>query len=304
MKFFSRTAKGAAIVISTVLLAGSAGAATHNFSDDVFDAWGFTDYSSQFGDFDIDLTRVDVDHGTRDLNLTARFTRLVPDSWTHFRALLDTNQDGFTDYTILWGREQGTAFVMDEDELYVCDVKNTTERLGAGGSLAVTVSRSCIGNPATVAVHVDAMWMGYNEDWDDLYFVDSAPGEFVEDWTTFSAPVRSSNTGSATSPQAPKPVAKKTSVSAKLSSKTFVLGSKAPKLTVKPKGSGNPKGRVKITVKGKTVKNVSTRAGKKVTYTFKKNLKPGKHKVKVTFTPSDRKRWKTSSKTVTLTVKR
>lgn len=333
-----RLARATALATSLVLVAGSAGAATLTFLDDTYDVTMVTDGTVKYGSYDVDMTSVHVDHGTRTLGIAALFTELVSDSWTYFNVKLDTNSDGVEDYEATWGKESGLAGVFYPSGDVVCAVDDTYEELGPDGGLVMMIPRSCLGNPSSVRVHVDVMWSGYNVLDNKLYFVDSAPGDFTDDPVSFSGPVASSNTGTVTSPEVPVPVtpteppptptpttgpaptaapapvpsatprptatpkptskpvvAARTSVAVKVSKKKHRSGSKPIKVTIRPRGTGNPRGVVVIRSNGKVVKTLSSRAGKKVTYKFPRKMKARSYKVKVTFIPDDTARWKRST---------
>lgn len=311
MNFNKLVVGGIALGASVVLVGTSALAATGVVYDPTGDAIILVDDEIGYGEYDIDLTRIDIDHGTKNLEIVSRFSLLADDSWTLANAEIDTTGDGVADYAVMWLKDEGVAFVQDAAERITCSSIGTRESLGLDGSLTLNIPRACIGSPARVAVHMDVLWAGLNTSDNDLYFVDSAPGQLVDDWTAFSAPVASSNTGTATSPRLPVPVpdpvpAAKTTIVAKLSKKTHRSGTKPTKVTVSvnAKGSAKPAGRVKIQLNGKVVKRAKVKAGKKVVHKLKRTMKPGRYKVKITFAPSDKKRFKKSSKTVTLRVKR
>ncbi|CAM3532732.1 hypothetical protein NODU109028_21195 [Nocardioides dubius] len=299
-----RFAAIAAGCLSLALTVAPAIADTTNVGDAAYDAIRLTDDGTiTYGDFDIDLRNIYIDHGTRDLQIASRFTYLDATSWTQQLIALDTNNDSVTDYTVLWDSAEGISGVVreypDGTSSPTCINITTSQSLGVNGSTNVKFPRSCIGNPASVRVHVDVWWIGLSQADTDLYFTDSAPGELLDEPVTFSHPVASSNTGTATSPSAPKV---QTKLSAALSKSTVKARAAAPKVTVKATAAGNPAGKVVIADNGKTLKTVSAHAGKKITYTLPRTLKPGRHSIKVTFTPNDTKKYLPTSKTLKLKV--
>lgn len=289
---------------SLALLAAPAFAGTTVVGDPTDDALAITEAGLFWGEFDIDLTSVRIDHGTRDLQVVSTFTYTNADSWNVLRVLVDSTLDGVADYTVVWGRDEGVTGVLDAADNVVCDSVPTAERLGVNGSLTVTVPRSCLGNPASLAVHVDVMWAGYNTSGNELYFLDSAPGDFVDEPPLFSSAVASSNTGTVTSPKppAPAPAPAKTRVVLKLSKKAQVVG-KAP-ASLRINVTGNPAGRLEIADGRKVLKRVTVRAGKGASYKLPRKLKPGTHRLKVSFVPSDTVRFSPSTATIRLRVRR
>ncbi|WP_170867092.1 Ig-like domain repeat protein [Nocardioides lianchengensis] len=232
------------------------------------------------------------------------FSYTNADSWTVLRASVDTNSDGVEDYFILWSKEDGVAGVLDAAENVTCTSIATAEKLGVNGTATVTVPRSCLGNPAAVAIHVDVLWAGYNTSGAELYFVDSAPGQFADEPPVFSPRVASSNTGTVTSPQppAPAPAPERTRVALKLTKKVQIVGK--TRVTLRINVTGAPAGRVEIADGRKVLKRLPLKAGKGASFKLPKTLKPGSHRLKVTFSPTDKSRFAPSNATVVLRVRR
>lgn len=277
---FSRVGVGGVALSASLVLVGTAAiGATGVIHDPVGDAVVVVNDGLDYGDFDIDLTRIDIDHGTKRLDITAQFTNTVEDSWNLVNAELDTNRDGFTDYTATWvrgydenGNLEEAAWVTNAYDEFTCRSIGTAERLGRNGTLALRIPRSCIGTPRQVAVHVDVMWGGYNTYGDELYFIDSAPGELIDERTTFSAPVLSSNTGTATSPAPPKQAKAKTKTrtTAKFAAKKRVATVRV-KVTSPTGNVGRVAGKVRIQVRrgNQVVRTVTKKVNNKGIATVK-----------------------------------
>lgn len=287
---------------SLLLLAAPAFAGTTVVGDPDDDAWAVTTSGIIVGDHDIDLRSVLIDHGTQSLQLVSTFSFTNADSWTDLQASIDTNLDDVADYTVLWSKDYGVAGVLDAAENVTCSTIGTSEKYGVNGTVTMTIPRTCLGSPRSLAIHVDAFWFGTSQADTDLTFVDSAPGLFIDEPTAFSAPVASSNTGSVTSPQAPAPVPGKTRVTAKLSKKSQTFGKAAAKLTIRV--AGDPAGTVQIADGRKVLKRLPVKAGKSLVFKLPRKLKPGTHRLKVTFTPADKTSFAGSSQTVKLRVRR
>ncbi|MBS4754604.1 hypothetical protein KG112_17490 [Nocardioides sp. zg-ZUI104] len=285
--------------LALALAASPAIAETLDVHDESGDALAITDYGIAYGDFDIDLRNVRIDHGTRNLQIVSTFTYLDATSWHYYVADVDTNADGVADHRLVWDRDAGFQGVAQVDlagnaTAVTCTTAGGQEKLGVNGTLTFTVPRTCVGSPAQLAVNVTVMWSGQSEADTDLAFVDTAPGMFGET-PTFSAPVRSSNTGTITSPQAPQV---RTSISASVAKTKYKAKSKPPKVTFKvPQTSGS----VKIQVDGRTKKTVRVAAGRRYSYQLPR-LKRGAHTVKLTFTPTQGKRYLGSTKTLRVRV--
>lgn len=285
-----------------VLAAAPAAAETLNIFDPKFDALAVTTTDVLVGDFDIDLTNVLVDHGTRDLKIQAKFNKLAHDSWHYLTTLVDTNGDWAADYEILWGMDERAAAVFNARTGDVlCTDLPISLRTGSGGTATVTAPRTCFNKPAAVAVHVIALWSGWSQAGTELHFVDTAPGPFDPDFPEFSARVRSSNTGTATSPA---PAKVRTKMVASLTRKKQRVGKAPSKVTFRVKSGKRTSGKVVVRVAGKKWKTVKVTTGKRKTVKLPKHLKPGKHKVKLKFTPKNPKRFIGSSKTVKVRVVR
>lgn len=294
----------ASIGTTLALLAVPAFAGTTIVGDPAEDAVAVTEYGIAFGEYDIDLRSVSIDHGTESLQVVSRFTYTNAESWNNLTLSIDTNLDGVPDYTVLWSKEDGVSGVLDAAENVTCLSVGTSETYGVNGTVTVTVPRTCLGSPSSLAVHVDVFWFGLNTSGEDLSFVDSAPGMLIDDPMSFSAPVLSSNTGTATSPQLPVPVPapQKTRVTAKLSKKSQTIGRAPSSLRINV--SGGAVGRVDIADGRKLLKRLPVKAGKTVTFKLPRRLKAGTHRIKVAFVPADARRFTASSQTVKLRVRR
>lgn len=302
MRRVTPTLSLSAVGLCLSLGAGTAFAGTGVVNDPSMDALAITSSGVTVGDFDIDLRTVNIDHGTRSLQITSTFTYTDANSWNNLNALIDTNGDGIGDYTVLWSKDGGVAGVLDAAETVTCTSIGTGEKFGVNGTVTMTIPRTCIGNPASVAVHVDVFWFGTNTSGADLSFVDSAPGLFIDEPALFSARVPSSNTGTATSPQAPAPIPTKTKVTVKLSKKSQTVG-KSPAI-IRIRVSGDPAGQVTVADNGKAVKRLPVKPGKELRFVLPRNLKPGGHRISVTFVPKDKTAYSASSQTVKLRVAR
>lgn len=287
---------------SLALLAVPAFAGTTVVSDPAEDALAITDYQVTVGGYDIDLRSVFIDHGTRSLQIVSTFTYTDADSWNNLRLSIDTNLDGVEDYFVLWAKESGVSGVLNAADEVTCRSVGTSEKYGVNGTVTVTVPRTCLGSPNRLAVHVDVFWFGLNTWGEDLSFVDSAPGLFIDDPMSYSSPVSSSNTGTVTSPQAPVLVPRKTRVMARLTKKTQKIGRAPASLRIKISGSAT--GRVDIADGRKFLKRLSVKAGKAVTFKLPRRLKVGAHRIKVSFVPADKSKFTASSRTVRLRVRR
>lgn len=258
------------------------------------------------GDFEIDLRNVRIDHGTKSIMVTSTFSYLVDDSWTTYSVKFDTDQDGVQDHVALWGLEEDVAGVVQVDAEgnslgVTCTSIGISRQLGVNGTATLNIPRSCLGNPASVAVNVFVTWEGLDTGYNELYYWDTAPGSILDDPIPFSIPVTSSNTGTVTSPQPPRI---QTQVVASLSKTKQVRGKTPATLKVRVSGGGGPAGNVKVTDGSRVLRTLSIPAGRTVSYRLPKTLKVGVHRIKVTFTPSSPAKFSGSSKTLQLRVVR
>ena len=303
MTLFRKALGVTAAALSLALATGSAHAASITLLDDRYDAMFVSDYGIEYGEYDIDLVKVRVDHRTTDVVVTSTFTELVRDSWNGLSIKFDTNGDRQADFQYLWSRGESASVFDARTEAKQCAATGA-EKLGLQGSLTATVSRACLGSPKSVSVHVDAIWFGYNEDGDEMGFVDSAPGALVDEPLQFSQAVAADQQVTIPAPEKPRETAKATKLTVKLSSKTYRAGDKRIKVTAVPKATtGKPAGRLRVTDNGRLVKSVKVKAGKKAVVKLPKKMKKGTHRIKVTFTPTDRAKWRPVSRTVKLKVK-
>jgi hypothetical protein len=292
--------------LSLALAVAPAFATVTNVPDADDDAFVITDAGVSVGDYDIDLRNVRIDHGTKSLMLTSTFSYTGADSWTDVTAVLDTNLDGIPDYKALWSQGDDVAGVVqvdaNDDVVAVpCTSIGHSQTFGVNGTVVLNIPRTCLGNPASVAVHLDVFWFGTNTSGADLSFVDSAPGLFIDEPMTFSSPVASSNTGTATSPLPPR---SQTKVVASLSKAKVVRGKNPPTLKVTVAGAGGPSGTAQVTDGAKVLRTLRIAPNKTVSLRLPKKLKVGTHRIKVAFTPTDKARFTTSSKTLKLVVRR
>jgi hypothetical protein len=303
----------AASGVALLLAAGPATADVINLPDADDDAFAITASNVTVGDYDIDLRSVLIDHGTSSVLVASTFTYTNADSWTDLTVQFDVNGDRVSDYTALWSKDSGAHGVLrnnpDGTDTVTCTSAGPAEAPGVNGTVSLNIPRNCLGNPASVAVHVDVLWAGYNVYGYELYFVDSAPGLLTDEPVSYSAPVATSNTGTVTSPAPPAPVAAPpvaksgTKVSASLSSKTQVAGSPV-KMKVRITGEGNPSGIVKVTSGATKIRTMRVTARKVYTVRMPADLRPGINKIKARFIPTDQGRFLQSTKIIRLVVRR
>jgi hypothetical protein len=315
VKLTKKWMAGVSAGVLGMLTAGSAAAETTAVTDNALDALTFTSSGVSFGDFNIDLRSVRIDHGTATLEVTSMFTFTRTDSWNTLNLSVDTTGDSVEDYLVSWAKGRGVTSVRDAAGTVRCTSIGTQETDGVNGTVTLTIPRSCLGSPAAVAVHVDVYWFGSDAYGGNFAFVDSAPGMFVDAPLKYSSPVASSNTGTATSPEgpvtapAPAPtvgpvVRTKTAIKAKLSKKSQVLNGISAKLTIRVTGTNPPAGRIVIKDGKKKLKSINTVAGKKVVYRLPTALKIGQHRLKVKFAPTDAVLFTSAARSVSLRVTR
>jgi hypothetical protein len=297
---------GIGLGLSLALAVAPAFATVTDVPDADDDAFVVTDAGVSVGDYDIDLRNVRIDHGTKYLRLTSTFSYTVAESWTDFTAWFDTDHDGVADYEALWSQGDDVAGVVRVDGnaepvAVTCASIDHSQTLGANGAVVLNLPRTCLGNAASVAVHVDVFWFGTNTSGDGLSFVDSAPGLLIDEPMTFSGPVASSNTGTATSPLPPR---SRTKVVASLSKAKVVRGKRPPTLRVTVAGAGGPSGTARVADGAKVLRTLRIAPNRTVSLRLPKTLKVGTHRIKVTFTPTDEARFTTSSRTLKLVVRR
>lgn len=311
---------GAAI---SLLVAGAAVADTGVVVDPTQDAIVLVGGSLAYGDYNIDLVSTTIDHHDDVLTVSSAFTYTDSASWNSMQVSIDSNADGLTDLALVWTKAYGYAKAFSTDTTGalvapLCDLV-TAETFGYGGTVSVSVPRSCIGSPASVRVHTDIYWAGYSSTYGNVYFLDSAPGQLIDTPTQFSAPVNVSFAvvvPSVTPPAvAPAPVvtppvvvapapAATTKLTLKATSSTQKFGKKPVKVVVKVTAAGNPKGKIKLYDGKKVLKTATVHSGK-ATFTLSKKLKVGKHKLHAIFYPAESAKFVAStSKKINVTVKK
>lgn len=181
-------ATGTALALAT----GPALADSITVSDADDDAVEIYDGEATPGDHDIDLRSVVIDHGSSDLRITSAFSVTEETSWTEIFVDVDTNLDGQADYFGFWSKSAGSGVVRIATEEITCAEIGRGEQLGTNGTVTLTIPRSCLGTPASVAVRVDAVWDGEEaETGKPLVFLDSAP-DVVNGVPVFSRAVAAS----------------------------------------------------------------------------------------------------------------
>lgn len=281
----------AAAALSLALAAGPALADTITISDADDDAFSLVDGTVSVGDYDIDLRAVRIDHGASVLTIASTFSFVNSDSFTSLMVKLDTNRDGVADFGVLWTPDDGTQGVLTLDATgaptgVTCTNVDPTETFGVNGTATLAIPRSCINDPATVAVHVDAFWDGVNTAGDELTFLDSAPDTVSADVTSFSPAVAVARATTVPSAQSPHPAAN-TTITAKLSATSQKVGGKPAKLTIRVNGGGSPSGTVTIIDGRRKLRTLAVRAHRATTYTLPRKLKAGLHKITIKFTPTN-----------------
>lgn len=310
--------------VALLLVAAPAMADIANLPDPDDDAFAVTNSGVTVGDYDIDLRNVTLDHGTQGVAVTSLFSYTNADSWTSVSVKFDLNADNVADYTALWSKPSGVNGVVrnnpDGSATATCTSANPTETLGVNGTVSLSFPRTCIGSPGAFRAHVDVLWSGQNTSGEPLYFVDSAPGALGDDPVTYSAPVATSSTGTATSPVPPAPtptppvlpvptpeqpaLKAATWVSASLSSRTQIVGKAPVKMKVRIGSAKDNPGVLRVTSGSKHIRTLNAFTGRTYTVKMPRKLKAGLNRIKVTFTPNYSHLYEGSSRTVKLRVRR
>lgn len=294
------------------MTAAPAAADVYDLPDPDDDAIAITNSGLSVGDFDIDLRNIRIDHGTTNLAVTSTFSYTNADSWTDLHVQIDTNADRVPDYTALWSKDAGVAGVLrnnpDGTSTVTCTTIGTGEVMGVNGTVTLNIPRTCVGSAASLAIHTDVFWFGYNTSGEELDFVDSAPGLLTDTPISFSVPVAATQAVTVPSPAPPAPVPTTpttpttppttpelktaTKVAASLTSKTQRLGGTPAQVKVVVKATGsNPVGKIMVLRGSKSLRSITARANKTYRLAMPKSLVPGLHRIKVKFTPADSSRY-------------
>lgn len=290
-------------VAFTAIGATAASAGVHvlpDFNDDVIEDWALSDYY-ETGDYDMDLSSLRIDHQSQNVVLTHTFDSFSTTSLHGVLVQFDTNADGQIDHTAIWDHETKTGTVrygaLENDGATRCSSFASTLRLGSPGTLTFTIPRSCLGNPAQVAVRTDIVWFGTDNEGNDLSYFESAPGTILEDFLTLSPAVaaqRAVTVRPGPVVVAPKPVATSLTVAKRKPGKSAVK--------VRVKATRTPQGKLSMRIAGKTVK-ANVRSAKQVSLKLPRGTRKGTYKATITFTPSNRSLLKASRKVVKVKVR-
>ncbi|WP_370289828.1 hypothetical protein [Nocardioides sp.] len=283
------------VLAITAHAASPAGAATVGFADADQDVLRFRDDALvEVEDLRLDIATVRVAHSVAALTLTTSFDRLDPDSWTSLTGLLDIDQDGREEYRLTAFAEGPTTLrpVADDGALgppLSCPSARTTRRLGEGGVIVTSLPRTCLVFPRQVALHLDVVRDSVDGVTGSVEsVVDSLPG-FVDDRVrAFTRPVVVDSRSSAVE------------VTASATSQRF--GRTPVTLTIS--SAVGAAGSITVRDGKKLLSRVSVASGVRAVYALPARLKVGRHRISVTFAPTDTVRFRPSSTQVTVQVRR
>lgn len=251
-----------------------------------------------YGDYDMDLRSVTVHHTTSSVVLKHQFDSLSATSFDALVVAFDTNGDRWADRTAVFDALLGESAVflgdLDEDGPAVCRNVSTAMQMGRPGTLTLSVPRSCLGNPSSVAVNVSLIWSNYDG---SLMYGERAPGDFGDGQLTFSLPV-AVDRATVVKPN-PAPAAKPAAAS-----RIVVAGRPAGRkpLRVKVTSTALPQGKLTITVQGKRLQ-AQVKGRGFVSVKLPKSLKRGTHRATVRFVPTNPRVLKASSTTVKVKIR-
>lgn len=279
-----------AVLTAGATLANAGVLVLPDYDDDVI---GIDEYSIDYGDYDMDLRSARIDHQANQVVVTHSFDSLSQTSFDSLFIRFDTNGDWHADYTALYSPYYSTSGVVrgdiGENGSATCRALGVDHRLGSPGTVTVRIPRSCIGSPHTIRVNTTVFWAGTTTWGGDLFFADTAPGEFTADWVEYSNPVK---------------VAQAAVITPVRSSK-ITVGARKPgraPLSVKVKSLATPRGTLTVTLGGKKVTTqVKSQAAVKVK--LPRSLKKGSYRAKLTFTPKNPRVISKSSKVVVVKIR-